>query len=183
MPLSANADASRSAAWCRRGAAALRAAHRRASSALLSSLRLCLLGSLHVLRIGIGNAVKRVLTLRVAKDILTESLQLGLNPLLLCRHFRGVAVADLRQGLAEAVGGLVDFTTILIGGKEIVHRHGGGVVQAAGHDRLTVQVRFQVAVFHLEQRISGALCVGFVADEKVIIAHHHRTECQYLDME
>ena len=118
-----------------------------------------------------------------AGELFVARKRIGVERGLFCRHLCGIVVTDLCQRLAESVGRLVDLATILIGGKEIIHRHGGSIIQTTDHDRLTVQVGFQVAVLHPEQRIGRALTVGIIADNEVIATHHHRTEGQHLDME
>ena len=61
----------------------------------LDGLVLCFLGGLHVLRIDIGKTIEGVFLLGITEDVLSESLQLLLDTLLLGRELRGVTIAEL----------------------------------------------------------------------------------------
>ena len=143
----------------------------------LDSFVLRLLGCLHVLGIDVGETVERVFLLWVAEDILTEGLEFLFDTLLLGREFRGVTVAELQERLALGVVGLIDLTTIHIEREEIVHRHGGGIVEVRRHDGLTRQVGFQVAVLHPEEGVLRGLTT------EVIVARHHWAESHDLHVE
>ena len=83
----------------------------------------------------------------------------------------------MQERLALSIVGLIDLTTIHIKREEIVHRHRGSVVEVRCHHRLTVQVRFEVAVLHPEEGILRGLAT------EIIVTRHHWTERHHLHME
>ena len=178
MSLTTNRHAGRTTAGSRRTVLGFRTTNLGTASTILPGfLSLCLLGCLHIQRIGIGDAVERITLSGVAEDILTESLQLSLDTFLLCRQFGGVAIADLRQCLTQHIRGLIDLTLIFIHCEIVVHRHRGSIVQTGSHHGLTVQERLQVAILHPEERILRGLTA------EIILTQHDGTERQHLDTE
>ena len=135
-----------------------------------------LLGLLH-LRVCIGDAVERILLGTIAKEVLLKCLEFFLDAALLLGEGSGVVVAHLCQGLAQHVGGLVNLALITVEREEIVHAHRGGIVQIAGHDRLTAEEGFQIGILHPEQGIFGGLAT------EIILPHHHWTQGQHLAAE
>ena len=99
-----------------------------------------------------------------------EGSQFRLNTFLLSRHLINIAITKLKQRLALSIIRLINLTTIRVERKEIVHRHRSCVIQAARHDSLTIQERFQIAVLNPEERVLSSL------PAKVVIAQHHRTK-------
>ena len=143
----------------------------------LVALSLRLGSSLHVLRVGVGNAVEGVFFLRVTKDVLTEGFKLLLNTFLLGRELRGVTIAELQERLALGVVGLIDLTTIPVERKEVVHRHRGSIVEVRRHHRLTIKEWLQIAILHPEQGVLSCLTA------EIVFTHHDRTKSHHLDME